>query len=79
MWETPEPVYFESGIGYPLLLDGELGTKHLADPWAMFAGVGMVAVCDSRPLTHIDMISREKLTLCTQCLRKASQPRTIGT
>lgn len=71
-WETPEAMYTCNGIIYPLLLDGEMGKKHLVNPWATFAGQGMHAACEySIELTHIDMLSKDLMLICERCIEEA--------
>lgn len=72
-WETPEPAFICGGIVYPILLSGELGEKHLVNPWAALVGQGMWACCRTLELTHIDMLSRELMPICTQCIIEAEK------
>jgi hypothetical protein len=78
-FEDAPQAFVCNGITYPLLLDGEIGTKHLVNPWKAFAGGGLHSCCDDRELTHVDVISRELLPVCQRCIEEARKVQTNAT
>lgn len=71
MFETPEQVYTENGIIYPLLSEHETEKMlHLSSP--LFSGKWQ-SLC-GRPLQWAVALTVEPLPTCTNCLARTLKP-----
>lgn len=73
MFETPEQVYVENGIIYPLLSEHEAEKMlHLSDPLLIFSGKCQ-SLC-GRPLQWAVVLTTEPIPTCTNCLARTLKP-----